>query len=105
MPKKLKAAKPLKTPEYKDPQRIVAGALRVTAAREHLAQARGQLDAACRDLCDVMGASDFYREISKASDTARDVGYMLKDGVEAQAFAACGNIEGDKKHRSCGGAT
>jgi hypothetical protein len=100
--KKLKPAKALKMPEY-TPERIAAAKPRVVAAREHLASAQKQLDAACRDLCDVLGAADCFRAIASAADTVREVRYVLDGGVEAGAFAACGNITDDAKHKSCGG--
>lgn len=103
MPKKLKQAKPLKTPEFTTPERIAAGAVRVHAAREHLQSAREQLDAACRDLSDVLGGSDYYHAIAEASNTARDVSYVLEQGIEDNAFAAAGKYENEVKHRSCGG--
>lgn len=104
LPKKPKATdKPHAAPEHADPARVDAGAIRVEAAREHLAKAREQLDAACRDLSDVIGASDFYRMTRACSDAARDMYYQLEDGIERRCFAAGGKFEGEKKHRSCGG--
>lgn len=49
----------------------LAGDARAKAAIEHLLEAVEVLNAACRDLCSVNGASHHYRAIAKLSDDTR----------------------------------
>jgi hypothetical protein len=105
MPAKLKLTKPKKSDPAFTPERITVGNTRVLAALEHIARAREQLDAACRDLSDVYGASAFYRTLVDASNKVRDTSYLLEAGMEEKVFAAASSsVKADEpRHQSCGG--
>jgi hypothetical protein len=66
---RFKSAKPIEAPPA---NRALAGEARLKAAIEHLHEARESLDAACRDICSVKGASRLFSDLSKLSNACRD---------------------------------
>lgn len=60
-------------------ERIAFAKKRIFAARTHLNTAREHLDAACRDVCALIGGNAVFRDISALSGAARDASYKLDE--------------------------
>lgn len=71
-----------KMPSFVTEQHRAIGCAKVSCALEHLDDARNSLDAACRDLCSVIGGNRAFRDASKLSDQTRDLRKSL--GLELQ---------------------
>lgn len=64
-------------------ERIEAGRARARVAMEHLLAARTHLDAACADLCSVIGGNDFWRTISRLSKSVSGEMRHLDHAIES----------------------
>lgn len=80
------------------------GALRADAAKVHLRRAIGDTEAACRDICSVIGANDAYRMIAQATRALQDA-YRTLDVAAADGALRLDRPPDDRDrsmHAGCG---
>lgn len=65
--------------------KIASGKAKANAALSHILEARRHLNAACADLCAVVGANDFWRALSRLSKLVDDEKTYLDRAINNDA--------------------